>query len=81
MDTVIALYKFLVFGIVVLSPLIYCTYWEIMRKKQKKWIWTLLIVVQTALNVWFIFHPDRYACIAWILSIVLDFILGITNSK
>ena len=73
------LYKFILLGILLLSPVIYLTYWEIRGKKEHKWVWTLLVVLQTFVNMWFVFLPNSYSVTFLMLSMVAWLVTGIAQ--
>jgi len=74
--SVVKLYVFLLLGIIVLAPIIYCSYWQIRSESQKKWVWTMFILLQTVANVWFVLCPNIYSTIflgivllVWLISV------------
>jgi hypothetical protein len=73
------LYKFILLGILWISPVIYVTYWEIRSSKEHKWVWTLLVVLQTFVNMWFAFLPNSYSVAFLMLSIVAWLVIGVAQ--
>jgi K+-sensing histidine kinase KdpD len=74
--SVVKLYVILLLGIIVLAPIIYCSYWQIRSESKKQWIWTMFILLQTVANIWFVACPNIYSTIflgivllVWLISV------------
>ena len=52
---------------------------EIRSSKEHKWVWTLLVVLQTFVNMWFAFLPNSYSVAFLMLSIVAWLVIGVAQ--